>query len=71
LRCGRAKLVRDDLWQRGPDALARLHLRHGYCDPAVARDLDEVPERLLAALHNEVAAEMARHGRTSPSSPRR
>ena len=33
----------------GPDALPGLGLRHGDRDPAVARDLDEIAERLLAA----------------------
>ena len=43
-----AELVGDDLRQRGPDALPGLDLRHRDRDPAVARDLDEIAERLFA-----------------------
>ena len=57
---GCAKLIGHDLRQRGPDSLARFHLRHGHRDPPVACDLDEIPERLFAGPDRQVAAKMVR-----------
>ena len=53
------QLIGDDLRQGRPHALPSLGLGDGDGDPAIARDLDEIAERLLVRAHSEVAARVA------------
>src|SRR6185437_9552483 len=65
----RAQFVRDDLWQRRPDALACLDLGDRDGDAPVSSDLDIIAKCLLAGLGRELAGEMLGPQRKTDDEP--